>query len=83
MLHEDSVGQCPECGANMSRTPDAPKDPNMELYAMRDRAMRERALESKLASRRNSGRVGEIDTGASPEVLDMAGEAAAYLLGLA
>ncbi len=66
----------------MNRTPDEPLDPNAELYRARDRAMRERALESQLNSRRNSRRPGEIDTGASPEVLATASEAVEHILGL-
>jgi len=81
LVHEDEVQQCPECGANMSRKPDEPIDPNMELFRARDRAMRERSLESRLNSRRSSLRGEEIDTGASPEVLETASEAAEFILG--
>lgn len=80
MLHDDEVNQCPECGANMNRTPDRELDMNMELFAMRDRAMRERALEQRLKSRRPGSQ--EIDTGAPVQVLETANEAAAWILGL-
>lgn len=85
LIHEDSVGQCPECGASMARKPDEPRDPNMALYAARDRAMREAALERRLASRMSAGRGDEIDLGASPEVIDagrdLAEDALAFVLG--
>lgn len=34
----DEVGQCTNCGAPMSRTPDAPPDVNAHLYGMRANA---------------------------------------------
>jgi hypothetical protein len=74
-LHGDAVNQCPECGANMSRTPDAVLDPNMELYAARDRAMRETSLEQQLKN-------GSNGSFAPAGVQDSASELAGVILGL-
>jgi hypothetical protein len=37
-IHDDAVGQCPGCGAPMSRTPDAVMDVNTHLYGLRANA---------------------------------------------
>ena len=37
-IHEDHVGQCPNCGAPMSRTPDVVMDVNTHLYQLRSNA---------------------------------------------
>lgn len=82
LVHDGAVNQCPECGANMGRTPDPELDPNMALYAARDRAMRERSLESRLAARMNRGRGEEFDLGAPPQVHETASDVAGQILGL-
>lgn len=33
--HEDHVGQCPDCGSPMNRTPDVVMDVNTHLFSMR------------------------------------------------
>lgn len=40
LIHDDEVGQCPGCGANMSRSPDraAVMDPNAHLFSLRANA---------------------------------------------
>ena len=38
LMQADGIGQCPECGAPMSRQPNAPQDPNAHLYGMRANA---------------------------------------------
>lgn len=82
LVHDDSVGMCPECGAPMGRTPDLAHDPNMALYAQRDVAMREAALERRLSSRRSRGAGAEFDTGAPAPVLEDAREIGDAILGL-
>ena len=37
-IHDDSVGQCPDCGAPMNRAPDVVMDVNTHLYGMRANA---------------------------------------------
>jgi len=37
-INDDEINQCPNCGANMNRNPDAPVDMNAHLYSLRANA---------------------------------------------
>lgn len=60
LQNEDSVNQCPGCGAPMNRAPDVPADPNAHLYALRANA----------GMTRNSGEGGGVRRGSEPMYAD-------------
>lgn len=71
--HPDEVGQCPDCGAPMSRTPDAVVDPDAHLDRLRMQALSQSSLDKRVFGR------GEVnETNHNPDVFDTARECALF-----
>lgn len=73
MLHDDSVNQCPECGAPMAREADKPQDPNAHLAWLKANA----GMKSPV------GAGGGVRSGSEPNYADTAAvkEVALQVLG--